>query len=58
MTQSPTLTTVDQNIEGTIATAAEVVLGQLNAPPRVKPIIRMIPPALVVRESTGPARSA
>lgn len=53
---TPTLTTVDQNIEGTIATAAEVVLGQLGAPPRAKPIIRMIPPALVVRESTGPTR--
>jgi len=55
---TPTLTTVDQNIEGTIATAAEVVLGQLDAPPRLKPIIRMIPASLIVRESTGPARGA
>jgi DNA-binding LacI/PurR family transcriptional regulator len=53
---TPTLTTVDQNIEGTIATAAEVLLAQLNAAPRAKPIIRMITPALIVRESTGPAR--
>jgi DNA-binding LacI/PurR family transcriptional regulator len=55
---TPTLTTVDQNIDGTIATAAEVILSQLDAPPRAKPIIRMIPAALVVRESTGPARGA
>lgn len=53
---SPTLTTVDQNIDATIATAAEVILAQLNAPPPLKPIIRMIPPELIVRESTGPVR--
>ena len=55
---SPTLTTVDQSIEATIATAAEVVLSQLNSPPQAKPIIRMIAPQLIARESTGPARSA
>jgi DNA-binding LacI/PurR family transcriptional regulator len=54
---TPTLTTVDQSIDATIATAAEVLLAQLDAVPRAKPIIRMIAPALVVRESTGPARS-
>jgi DNA-binding LacI/PurR family transcriptional regulator len=53
---SPTLTTVDQNIEGTIATAAEVILAQLNAPPRAKPVVRLIAAELIVRESTGPAR--
>ena len=55
---SPTLTTVDQNIETTIATAGEVILAQLDQPPRAKPIIRMIAPQLVVRESTGPVRGA
>ena len=55
---TPTLTTVDQNIDGTIATAADVLLAQLTAPLRAKPIIRMIPASLVVRESTGPARGA
>ena len=54
---SPTLTTVDQNIEATIATAANVLLGQLDAPPPAKPIIRMIAPELIMRESTGPARA-
>jgi DNA-binding LacI/PurR family transcriptional regulator len=55
---SPTLTTVDQNIAGTIGTVAEVLFAQLDAPlkPRLKPIIRMITPSLVVRDSTGPAR--
>lgn len=55
---SPTLTTVDQSINETIATAAEVVLSQLMASPQAKPVIRMIAPQLIVRESTGPARSA
>lgn len=55
---SPTLTTVDQNIAGTVATAAEVLLEQLAGPVRAKPIVRLIKPGLVVRESTGPARSA
>ena len=53
---SPTLTTIDQNIAGTVATAAEVLLAQLDAPIRARPIIRLIAPSLIVRESTGPAR--
>lgn len=53
---SPTLTTVDQNIDGTIAMAAEVILSQLNAPPRAKPVVRLIPAELIVRESTGPVQ--
>ncbi len=53
---SPTLTTVDQNIETTIATAAELVLSQLGQPLRTKPIVKTIEPKLVVGDSTGPAR--
>lgn len=53
---SPTLTTVDQCIDDTIASASEVIFAQLDHPPRAKPIIRMIAPQLVVRESTGPVR--
>jgi DNA-binding LacI/PurR family transcriptional regulator len=53
---SPTLTTVDQNIETTIASAAEVILSQLDQPPRAKPMIKTIEPKLVIAESTGPAR--
>jgi DNA-binding LacI/PurR family transcriptional regulator len=52
----PTLTTVDQNIETTIATAAELILSQLGKPLRTKPIIKTIEAKLVVGESTGPAR--
>jgi hypothetical protein len=33
-------------------------LAQLDAPPRAKPSVRMITGELVVRESTGPARTA
>ena len=54
---SPTLTTVDQNIETTIATAAEVILSQLDRPPRAKPIVKTIEPQLVLGESTGPVRA-
>lgn len=54
---SPTLTTVGQNIETTIATAAEVILAQLDQPPRTKPIVKTIEPKLVVGESSGPARA-
>jgi DNA-binding LacI/PurR family transcriptional regulator len=52
----PTLTTVDQSIDTTIATAAEVVLAQLNQPPRAKPIVKLIEPKLIVGESTGLAK--
>jgi DNA-binding LacI/PurR family transcriptional regulator len=51
---TPTLTSVDQNIAGTIATSVEVIFSQLSAGARVRPIIRTIPPQLVVRASTGP----
>jgi DNA-binding LacI/PurR family transcriptional regulator len=55
---SPSLTTVDQNIDATVAAAAEVILLQHGSPPGSKPIIRLIPPKLIVRESTGPARKS
>ena len=54
---SPTLTTVEQNITTTIATAAELLLGQLDAPMKARPMIKLIAPELIVRESTGPARA-
>ncbi len=50
----PTLTTVDQNIDTTIATAAEVILSQLGERPRARPIVRTIEPQLIIGESTGP----
>ncbi len=54
---SPTLTTVDQNIERTIEVAAELVLAQLDQPSRASPIVRTIEPAIVIRESTGLAKA-
>jgi DNA-binding LacI/PurR family transcriptional regulator len=54
---SPTLTTIDQSIDTTIAAAAEVILSQLGKPPRGKPIVRTILPQLVIGESTGPAKT-
>lgn len=53
----PTLTTVTQNIDDTIATAAEMLLSQLDMPPKAKPMVKLITGELVVRESTGPARA-
>ncbi len=53
---SPTLTTVDQAIDTTIATAAEVLLEQLDRARPAKPVIKTIVPELVIRESTGAAR--
>ncbi len=55
---SPTLTTVDQSIETTIATAAEMILSQLDQPLRAKPAIKTIEPQLVIGESTGPVKGA
>ncbi|HUR58577.1 MAG TPA: LacI family DNA-binding transcriptional regulator [Opitutaceae bacterium] len=52
----PTLTTVDQSIDLTIETAAKVILSQLDQPPRTKPLVKTIPPQLIVGESTGPAK--
>jgi DNA-binding LacI/PurR family transcriptional regulator len=53
----PTLTTVDQNIDTTVATAAELILSQIGKPVRTKPIIKTIEPNLVIGESTGPAKT-
>jgi LacI family transcriptional regulator len=53
---TPTLTSVDQRIDETIVAAGEVLLPQLGAAPRARPIIKMIEPLLVLRGSTGPAR--
>ena len=53
---SPTLTTEDQSIDLTIATAADTILSQLGKPPRAKPVIKTIQPTVVIGESTGPAK--
>lgn len=53
----PTLTTVNQNIDETVAAAAEILLGQLDSLPKPKPIVKLITGELIVRESTGPVRA-
>jgi DNA-binding LacI/PurR family transcriptional regulator len=50
----PTLTSVDQQIEATSRAGAEVLLGQIDQPPRTKPILRTIEPRLVIRQSSDP----
>jgi DNA-binding LacI/PurR family transcriptional regulator len=52
---SPTLSTVDQNIDETIATAANLIFSQLGKPLGPKPVIRTIEPKLIIGESTGAA---
>ena len=56
MAVSPTLTTIDQSIDATVAAAAEMVLSQLGKPLLERPAIRTIEPRLIVGESTGPVR--
>jgi DNA-binding LacI/PurR family transcriptional regulator len=52
---TPGLTSVDQQIEPTVAAAAKVILEQIAGPARRRPILHTIAPQLVVRGSTGPA---
>lgn len=52
---TPTVTSIDQRITQTVECAAELLLSQIGAPPRAKPLIHTIEPVLVVRESTGTA---
>jgi DNA-binding LacI/PurR family transcriptional regulator len=54
---SPTLTTVDQSIDTTVATAADLIFSQLGKPLRTKPIIRTIEAKLVIGESTGAVKA-
>ncbi len=54
---TPELTSVDQRIEDTIDAAAELILAQTGKPLRARPLVRMVEPQLVIRRSTGTARS-
>jgi DNA-binding LacI/PurR family transcriptional regulator len=51
---SPHVTSVDQQIDTTINIALEVLLNQMDEPTEA-PDVRVIKPALVARESSGPA---
>jgi DNA-binding LacI/PurR family transcriptional regulator len=54
----PTLTSVDQQIEATVDAAAEILLSKIGHPAPRSAIVRTIQPLLVVRESTGRARTS
>ncbi len=55
---SPAITTVDAEIAASAAAAVEFLLGQLRAGTAVTGVSRLLPPRLVVRESTGPVRAS
>ena len=50
----PRLTSVDQQIEPTIVAAADLILAQIGRRLPANPGLRLIPPQLVLRGSTGP----
>jgi DNA-binding LacI/PurR family transcriptional regulator len=52
---TPRLTSVDQHIQKTVETAADLLLAMIGHPARTRPLVRLIEPMLVVRESTGAA---
>jgi DNA-binding LacI/PurR family transcriptional regulator len=54
---TPRLTSVDQRIRQTVETAANLLLAQIDRAPARHPLVHMIEPLLVARESTGPAPS-
>lgn len=50
---TPGLTSVDQEIEATIRTAADLLVSRIGKPANARPVLKTIPPRLVVRGSTG-----
>ena len=54
---TPRLTSVDQQIQQTVDTAANLLLAQIEGVASPSPLVHMIEPLLVARESTGPAPS-
>lgn len=52
---TPELTSVDQRMEETVAAAADLILAQIGKPLRARPVVRMVEPRLVVRDSTAAA---
>lgn len=54
---TPELTSIDQRVDQTIEAAAELILAQVGKPLRTRPAVHMVEPLLVIRGSTGTARS-
>jgi DNA-binding LacI/PurR family transcriptional regulator len=55
---TPSLTSVDQQIDRTITAAVDAIFTQIDRPTVTKTIMHWISPVLVVRESTGPVSTA
>jgi len=55
MVSSPQLTSVDQQIPETIEKAVSVLFAQIGMPSPAEPMVELIRPRIVLRESTGPA---
>jgi DNA-binding LacI/PurR family transcriptional regulator len=55
---TPTLTSVDQQIEATVEAAADILLAKIAHPASRKQLVRTIQPLLVLRESTGRVRAS
>jgi DNA-binding LacI/PurR family transcriptional regulator len=53
----PSLTSVDQQIDATVEAAAEILVTRIGHPVPRRAIVRTIQPLLIVRESTGRART-
>jgi DNA-binding LacI/PurR family transcriptional regulator len=58
LVSAPQLTSVDQQIGRTIEAAAAMLFAQIGKPCRSRPMVELIKPLLVVRESTGPVAGA
>jgi DNA-binding LacI/PurR family transcriptional regulator len=55
LVSTPQLTSVDQQIGRTAEAAVTMLFAQIGKPYRSRPMVELIRPQLVVRESTGPA---
>ena len=51
----PRLTSVDQQIEPTMAATVRCITRQIGRPASARPLVQLIAPRLIVRDSTGPA---
>ena len=55
LVSTPQLTSVDQQIDRTIEAAVTMLFAQIKKPQRSRPMVELIQPQVIVRESTGPA---
>jgi DNA-binding LacI/PurR family transcriptional regulator len=58
LVSTPQLTSVDQQVSQTIEAAVDMLFSQIGKPHRSRPMIELIRPLVIVRESTGPVARA